>query len=344
MNFKKIKTTIILVGIFLAIFVFASKLVQTAAAAATPVLANQYKYQTLEAFPGFFAAKASPDFPDLILALYKFGIWTVGIAGLFMLTIGGVMYMASAGNNATATSAKGIITDSLLGILAALCAYLVMYVINPDLTKIDISFTAAKVEVKNGVNSVYKTIAGNPSSTNVSFAASCTADSTLSAMKSASSGVCDPCLAFALLSTESQCNPSAKSPAGACGISQIMPSTAGKDCDWLINNPEEAIKMGVNQLMSVDRSKLRGDLSGTDGKSINQALMDLYAAYNGGAGALGKSNSCSPQQLNDYGNPFVKWDCPIDPGGYTETVKATTKFVSYYMKCKGDSLIQGKLH
>ena len=150
MNFKKIKTTIILVGIFLAIFVFASKLVQTAAAAATPVLANQYKYQTLEAFPGFFAAKASPDFPDLILALYKFGIWTVGIAGLFMLTIGGVMYMASAGNNATATSAKGIITDSLLGILAALCAYLVMYVINPDLTKIDISFTAAKVKETTG--------------------------------------------------------------------------------------------------------------------------------------------------------------------------------------------------
>jgi hypothetical protein len=52
------------------------------------------------------------------------------------------MYMASAGNTAAAGNAKTIISDSLLGIVAALAAYLIMYVINPDLTKINIGFTA----------------------------------------------------------------------------------------------------------------------------------------------------------------------------------------------------------
>ena len=103
-------------------------------------------YQLLESFPGFFSKnQKAPDFPTMILAIYKFGIWTVGIAGLFMLTVGGFMYMASAGNNSTATSAKGIITDALLGIVAALGAYLFMYVINPDLTSLKISLTSVEI-------------------------------------------------------------------------------------------------------------------------------------------------------------------------------------------------------
>ena len=85
------------------------------------------------------------DFPTFILAIYKFGIWTVGIAGLFMLVIGGIMYMSSAGNTATASNAQGIITDALLGITAALGAYLILYVINPDFTKINLSLTPVVV-------------------------------------------------------------------------------------------------------------------------------------------------------------------------------------------------------
>jgi len=62
-----------------------------------------------------------------------------------MLVVGGFMYMASAGNTSTASSARGIITDSLIGIIAAMGAYLILYVINPDLTKINISFTPVEV-------------------------------------------------------------------------------------------------------------------------------------------------------------------------------------------------------
>jgi len=107
---------------------------------------RQFKYILLESFPGFFTANTEmTDFPKLVLAIYKFGIWTVGIAGLFMLVVGGFMYMASAGNTSTASNAQGIIWDALLGIVAALGAYLIFYVINPDLTKINLSFTKVGV-------------------------------------------------------------------------------------------------------------------------------------------------------------------------------------------------------
>ena len=59
------------------------------------------------------------------------------------------MYMASAGNTSTASSARGIITDSLIGIIAAMGAYLILYVINPDLTKINISFTPVEIKYDN---------------------------------------------------------------------------------------------------------------------------------------------------------------------------------------------------
>ena len=98
-----------------------------------------FEYKMLEGLPGFYQKDTTaPDLPDLIVSIYKFGIWTVGIAGLLMMTVGGVMYMGSAGNNAAAQSAKKIITDSLIGIVAALTAYLFMYVINPDLVNVNL--------------------------------------------------------------------------------------------------------------------------------------------------------------------------------------------------------------
>jgi hypothetical protein len=58
----------------------------------------------------------------------------VGICALFMITVGGYMYITSAGNNATMGKAKSIITDAIIGLVLALLAYLIFYTINPNLT------------------------------------------------------------------------------------------------------------------------------------------------------------------------------------------------------------------
>ncbi|MDD5464142.1 MAG: hypothetical protein PHP62_03260, partial [Candidatus Moranbacteria bacterium] len=54
------------------------------------------------------------------------------------------------GNTSTASSARGIITDSLIGIIAAMGAYLILYVINPDLTKINIGSSFVSVDITEG--------------------------------------------------------------------------------------------------------------------------------------------------------------------------------------------------
>ncbi|MFA6973948.1 MAG: hypothetical protein WC238_04415 [Parcubacteria group bacterium] len=96
---------------------------------------SPFDYQPLENIPGF-ESEMSGDFYVYISLVYKFGIWAVGIAALLMISIGGYMYVTSAGNNSSMEKAKGVITDAVVGLILALTSYLLLYIINPDLVKI----------------------------------------------------------------------------------------------------------------------------------------------------------------------------------------------------------------
>lgn len=118
----------------------------TSTSASTSGTGGRFDYKLLEGLPGFFSAgDSAPSLPALIIALYNFGIWTVGIAAMFMIVIGGFMYMTSAGNTSSVGTAKGIIKDALLGLAAALCAYLILYVINPDLVKLNLNLVKVTI-------------------------------------------------------------------------------------------------------------------------------------------------------------------------------------------------------
>jgi|GEM_PF-2137771 len=124
--------------IFLALlFIFIFPLLIVSAAETTKTTTKtkgpNLIYSPMETLPGF--AKTA-DFATFISNLYKFGIWTVGICALVMIVIGGYMYAASGGNNASMEKAKTFITDALVGLILALLAYLILYIINPELVKI----------------------------------------------------------------------------------------------------------------------------------------------------------------------------------------------------------------
>ncbi len=95
-----------------------------------------YSYTPMENIPGF---EGVSEFPEYISAIYKFAIWAIGIAALLMLSIGGFMYFTSAGNTASLEKAKAVIKDSILGIVAVMAAWLLLYVINPDLIRGNLS-------------------------------------------------------------------------------------------------------------------------------------------------------------------------------------------------------------
>lgn len=94
---------------------------------------GRLNYTLLEEIPG--QSGASGDLGSYLEGLYQFTFWAIGIAALFMLTIGGFMYVTSAGNTSRLGTAKTIIVDSFLGIIIALFAWLFLYVLNPDLVE-----------------------------------------------------------------------------------------------------------------------------------------------------------------------------------------------------------------
>lgn len=101
-----------------------------------------YEYTPMENIPGF---EDVSDFPTYILSITKFAIWAVGIAALFMITVGGFMYMTSAGNTSRMDSAKRVIFDAVIGLIVALSAWLLLFVINPDLVRVNISLKAVEL-------------------------------------------------------------------------------------------------------------------------------------------------------------------------------------------------------
>jgi hypothetical protein len=59
-----------------------------------------FDYTPMEKIPGY---ETSGDFCVYISSVYKFGIWVIGFCAMFLIMIGGYMYILSAGNNSSMT-------------------------------------------------------------------------------------------------------------------------------------------------------------------------------------------------------------------------------------------------
>lgn len=91
-------------------------------------------YTPLENLPGFEGQ--SGDFATYFGNLYKLALWIVGISALFMLVVGGFLYLSSAGNTALLGTAKKTIYSALIGLAIALISWLLLNTINSDLTNL----------------------------------------------------------------------------------------------------------------------------------------------------------------------------------------------------------------
>lgn len=111
--------------------------VETGQTTTTDSVAASLNYNTLENLPGFEGS--SSDFPTYLKNLYLLALWIVGICALFMLVLGGFLYLSSAGNTALISSAKKTITGALIGLVIALITWLILNTINPSLTTIDLN-------------------------------------------------------------------------------------------------------------------------------------------------------------------------------------------------------------
>lgn len=93
----------------------------------------QTQYQLLEKIPGL--ENVGSNLGQYLKGLYTTALAIIVLSAVLMLSIGGFMYLTSAGNTAAMGTAKTIILDSIIGLILALVAYLILFVINPDLVK-----------------------------------------------------------------------------------------------------------------------------------------------------------------------------------------------------------------
>lgn len=94
-------------------------------------------YTPLENLPGFEGQ--SGDLATYFKNLYLLALWIVGISALFMLVVGGFLYLSSAGNTHLLGTAKKTIYAALIGLTIALISWLLLDTINSDLTNLKLS-------------------------------------------------------------------------------------------------------------------------------------------------------------------------------------------------------------
>ncbi|MDP1833832.1 MAG: transglycosylase SLT domain-containing protein [Candidatus Moranbacteria bacterium] len=303
--------------------------------APTLVLAGAFDYRPMEMIPGF-EAETVGNFYTYIGAVYKFGLWTVGICAMFMIGIGGYMYIISAGNSSSMTKAKGVIIDAIAGLILALVSFLILYEINPNLVKLggnDIGGNTALTE---------KII------TSKTLTKGC--ENYANDFESASGGDKNlKCLLIGIANAESNCNPSAISKHNACGMMQILPATAGQSCEELLSNPSASIQKAASIIASS-----RNSIPSSSGFSLGTSYAlakttvsygdytydtgndDLIAAYNAGSGKIAATpGKAGPFVVStDCPSPTTPaWQCHINPGGFSETQKYVMRVQSFQAAC-----------
>ena len=289
--------------------------------------------------------------------IMDWGLRVMTAIGLAVITAMGIWYIVSAGNPGMINQAKSGIKTTLIGLAVMLGAWLMVNTVlllfaqEKDPTKNPI----VGLQSTGGFNFVCSTqsLAGTGMSGGSDGGTSsggtvvsgtlpkgCDAYQSDFDTVAASAGVSAKLLR-AIAARESACDPSKTSRVGACGFMQLMPATAGQTCDWLKSHPKESIAMAADLLKKY--AGIIGGYSGTfnigNGFALSGSTVsvsgspaydvgcdDLIAAYNAGPGnSVATSAGKKPPFAVSSDCPAVggksipAWQCPINPGGFSET-------------------------
>lgn len=75
-----------------------------------------------------------PWLGQYIAGLQRYAIGIVGIIAVIVLMIGGIIWLTSGGNQGQTAQAKKIISGSIVGLFLVFGSYLILYLVNPNLT------------------------------------------------------------------------------------------------------------------------------------------------------------------------------------------------------------------
>lgn len=84
----------------------------------------------------FLGLGANASLGDILSALYVFGLGLVAVSALLVLTASGIMYITAGDNEERFKESKKWMGNAAFGLFLALISYLILFTINPDLTKV----------------------------------------------------------------------------------------------------------------------------------------------------------------------------------------------------------------
>ena len=99
-------------------------------------------YQPYTGIPGQETTGVQ-DFPHYLTLIYKFGVTSATILAIFMISLGAFNYIVtSAGNASKMANAKDMIFNAIYGLILVMIAWIILFIINPDLIRGEIKLDA----------------------------------------------------------------------------------------------------------------------------------------------------------------------------------------------------------
>lgn len=313
--------------------------------------ASKMKYTPMEEIPGF---GKPTSYEEYILAVYNFGLWTIGVSAVLMISIGAFMYITSAGNSNTIGKAKGIISDAIAGVILAMVSYLLIYTINPNLLQIKLpDMLTGGISGGSGSATLGSNPSGGGKTNGKGYNSACPDASSTTPIdfsnakndtsinpdsecdkydnlfEKYATGEVTKALLKAIAQIESSCGRNkGPSSSGACGLMQLLPKTAGTTCDNLKTDNDLSVKLAAKYLGQYITSSC---VSTTSDKSAA-----ILAGYNSGYGcgsaacsskkhALCSSSDCSGSKA---------FQCCKNPGGLSESISYAWNGIGLMNKLK----------
>jgi Type IV secretion system pilin/Transglycosylase SLT domain len=328
--------------------------------------AKSASYENYENIPG---QKKTDSLVTYIENVYKFGIAIVAILALFMIVLGSFNYIVtSAGNASKMGDAKDMIVKAVEGLVLALAAYLILFIINPDLIGSTIGGTESvgtKEDVYKGTEckgdskysgykeacteekcqdetEVVKKIDFTKADNNNNFNNDCNNNKEYNRwFKHYSKSTVDECVLKVIAHMESGCGSNSARGGGKngeeleCGMMQMKPSVARKYKEVLKTKTDER----VCELLEGNENGLAIYLAA---KYIDDnepaTIADTFAGYNGGFGTRLSEEKKKPPlaSSSDCGGGAKAYECCVNPGGLDISINYVWNGISLYKKCEKD--------
>jgi hypothetical protein len=280
---------------------------------------------------------------DYIRALYIYFIGVVGVFAVVMIMYAGYLWITAAGDAGKITQAKEQMNAAVIGLILALTSFLLLQLINPELVKLKSLNLPIVPKILQPVERQEVSEKGQPP---VSFDPGTIRNISDYDSLILAAACPDRDLAYrmkALMWIESRGQEKVISPAGAVGLMQMLPSTAGKTIEELqraeINIPTAAAHLkqlrantcparALTKKKSVIDCNARWEEYGTK-SCINGDWTYIAAAYNGGLGANCASSDCEGKTW---------WECEAN-AGFAETRAYVQKFKVTYDKLVAENAL-----